>query len=97
VFPVILLSALLHLSLYVLLSLSLSLSISLYLSLSLSLSPPPLFPDKKFPALDPSLVTSNLYSRLHNILVVYIISKSKFNMQIMICILTFQIKNNGIL
>jgi hypothetical protein len=93
VFPVILLSALLHLSLYVLLSLSLSLSISL----SLSLSPPPLFPDKKFPALDPSLVTSNLYSRLHNILVVYIISKSKFNMQIMICILTFQIKNNGIL
>jgi hypothetical protein len=48
------------LSLYVFLSLSLSISLSLCLSLSLS---PPLFPDKKLPALDSSLETSHLYIR----------------------------------
>ncbi len=46
------------LSLYVFLSLFLSISLFLSLFLSVSLSP-----DKKFPALDPSLVTSHLYSR----------------------------------
>jgi hypothetical protein len=48
---------------YYQLSLLLSLYVLLYLSLpiSLSLSPPPLFPDKKFPALDPTWATSHLY------------------------------------
>jgi hypothetical protein len=41
-----------------------SISLSFYhLSLCLSISPPSLFQDKKFPALDPSLATPHLYSR----------------------------------
>ncbi len=62
--PVIFIISSLSLYLFMSNSLFLCLSISLSLSLSFSLSLPLLFPEKKFPALDPSLVTSHLYSRL---------------------------------